>query len=75
MRLLPRQRRAAHAPIHARGSRHWQTGGLLKKRLDAAAKASEFKPQDPDPALAGAQARCSRSLPSSSFATSACVVL
>ena len=50
---MPRSTRA--------GSRHWQTGGLLKKRLDAAAKASEYKPQDPDPALAGAQARCSRS--------------
>ena len=41
------------------GSRHWQPGGLLKKRLDTSAKAMEYKPQKPDPALAGAQARCS----------------
>lgn len=44
-------------PVYTRaGSRHWQPGGLLKKRLDSSAKAMEYKPQKPDPALAGAQA-------------------
>ena len=44
------------APTTRAGSRHWQPGGLLKKRLDSSAKAMEYKPQKPDPALAGAQA-------------------
>ena len=53
----PMPRNPPHPPRSTRaGSRHWQPGGLLKKRLDTSAKAMEYKPQKPDPALAGAQA-------------------
>ena len=44
---------------HTHGPYAWQPGGLLKKRLNAAGKASEYKPQEPDPELEGAQAHCS----------------